>query len=418
MRQAIFRGYVARRWFRPLRKLLSEHLETNLFDEKRYAWAAHGRHASVQYEQDRPCKPLSHDMALKDAQFVEESGGWDRAGGAQQQQQEEEFGSRIDADLIMVLQSNNLRLAGLRPSTAPARRVGHTALEKEQIASMERYKRDLCKQEALEKGMDKLAKHRDEIRSSRETSKILAHLRARPSGVNVRVLQKPAMLERLSENKRHDAVRGDKVRAAKAAHVEALARQDALRQERLQRMRAQKEEEEFKLQVAALRRRTPKPRPESATSNPVMRGMRHLRHDMRDFSLQMVCNINMLSQHIQRAEKERVEQVEIDTSRRQVVTQRVHAQGSAAESKLQRAMSARVRARQNRVEKDALESYVKAKKTVQPMLKALESGTRGKSFQVVQHQRKMHDDLFGPKLGDDDASLPPQGARTSSSSSL
>ena len=90
---------------------------------------------------------------------------------------------------------------------------------------MERYKRDLCKQEALERGMDKLAKHRDEIRSSRETSKILAHLRSRPSGISLRVLQKPAILERLSDNKQQDAVRSDKVRAAKAAHVEALAMQ-------------------------------------------------------------------------------------------------------------------------------------------------------------------------------------------------
>jgi hypothetical protein len=61
--------------------------------------------------------------------------------------------------------------------------------------------------------------------------------------------------------------------------------------------------------VAALRRRTPKPRPDSATSNPVSREMRNVRHDTRDFSLQMACNINMLSQHIQRAEKERLEQV-------------------------------------------------------------------------------------------------------------
>ena len=61
--------------------------------------------------------------------------------------------------------------------------------------------------------------------------------------------------------------------------------------------------------MAALRRRTPKPRPDSATSNPVSREMRNVRHDTRAFSLQMACNINMLSQHIQRAEKERVEQV-------------------------------------------------------------------------------------------------------------
>lgn len=56
------------------------------------------------------------------------------------------------------------------------------------------------------------------------------------------------MLERMAA-KQQGTAPGDKVRAVKAAHVEAVERQEALRQERLQRIRAQKEDDEFKLQV-------------------------------------------------------------------------------------------------------------------------------------------------------------------------
>ena len=58
--------------------------------------------------------------------------------------------------------------------------------QKEQIAAMERYKRDLTKQEAQDKGHDKLTKHCDEIRIQRETRQIVAHLRSRPSGISLR----------------------------------------------------------------------------------------------------------------------------------------------------------------------------------------------------------------------------------------
>jgi len=49
-------------------------------------------------------------------------------------------------------------------------------------------------------------------------------------------------------------------------------------------------------------------------------------------------------------------------------------------------MGARSRARQNRAEKLALDGYVHAKNTVAPLLKALEIGPRGKSFQVLLKQ--------------------------------
>ena len=60
------------------------------------------------------------------------------------------------------------------------------ASQKEQIAAMERYKRDLAKQEAHDKGQGKLMRHRDDIRIERETRKLVAHLRARPLGIDLR----------------------------------------------------------------------------------------------------------------------------------------------------------------------------------------------------------------------------------------
>lgn len=77
---------------------------------------------------NQPSKVLAREMSLKEAQFVEENVGWEGGGGAGEAD-EWLHGSRIDADLIMVLQSDNLRLAGLRPSTASSRRLAHTAQE-------------------------------------------------------------------------------------------------------------------------------------------------------------------------------------------------------------------------------------------------------------------------------------------------
>ena len=84
----------------------------------------------VVQQMKKPSKALAREMSLKEAQFVEENVGWEGAGDASATEEDEWLhGSRIDADLIMVLQSDNLRLAGLRPSTAPARRLAHTAQE-------------------------------------------------------------------------------------------------------------------------------------------------------------------------------------------------------------------------------------------------------------------------------------------------
>ena len=57
-------------------------------------------------------------------------------------------------------------------------------------------------------------------------------------------------------------------------------------------------------------------------------------------------------------------------------------------------MSTRTRAKENRAEKAALENLVHAKRTVAPVLKALESGMRGKSFQVARKNRQLGNEIL------------------------
>ena len=72
--------------------------------------------------------------------------------------------SRIDADLVMRLQSENLRLAGLRPSAAPTNRLHHNAEDKERISAMLRFKKHVEMEEHQEKQNTKLDQLRSKIR--------------------------------------------------------------------------------------------------------------------------------------------------------------------------------------------------------------------------------------------------------------
>ena len=62
------------------------------------------------------------------------------------------------------MQSENLRLAGLRPSTVPTNRVHHNAEEKKPIIAMLRFKKHVEMEEHQEKQNTKLDQLRSKIR--------------------------------------------------------------------------------------------------------------------------------------------------------------------------------------------------------------------------------------------------------------
>ena len=131
--QAIFRGYVSRRWFAPLRQLMAKHLKTSLFDQQRLAWAAHGQAPSCHYSaaaapgwlppqlRQHPQRAVAHAECREGALVQEErASGWagdGRRADERQGREESTSAAQVDAQLVMRLQTNTLRLAGLRPMT-------------------------------------------------------------------------------------------------------------------------------------------------------------------------------------------------------------------------------------------------------------------------------------------------------------
>jgi hypothetical protein len=235
-----------------------------------------------------------------------------------------------------------------------------------------------------------------------DTKTIIRALRDRThnrTGLNLQTLQKPYTQQRVAAAQQAEmASTAHRVREQRASHVRAQAQVELLKQEQHERLRVQKQEEVFKQQLALVRNRTPTARPTSATSNPAQQQLRDVRHDTRDFSLQMMSRVNLLSKHMQRAEIERKDAMLLNQSKHNVLHQRLASNTSTAESKLERAMSARARAQEAHAEKAAIENLVHAKKTVAPVLKALESGMRGKSGQVARKNRELTNEILAAAL--------------------
>ena len=325
-------------------------------------------------------------------------GGWGGVGG----EGGEVEASRIDADLVMRLQSENLRLAGLRPSTAPTNRLHHNAEDKERISAMLRFKKHVQMEELQEKQNTKLDQLRSKIRQAHDTKTIIRALRDRTrnnTGLNLKTLQKPyTQLRDAAAKQAEIASTAHRAREQRASHVRAQAHVELWKQEQHERLRVQKQEDVFKQQLALVRNRTPTARPTSATSNPAQQQLRNVRHDTRDFSLQMMSRVNLLSKHMQRAEIERKDAMLLNMSKRNILHQRLASNTSTAESKLQQAMSARARAQEAHAEKAAIENLVQAKKAVAPVLKALESGMRGKNCHVARKNRELSNEMLAAAL--------------------
>ena len=88
----------------------------------------------------------------------------------------------------------------------------------------------------------------------------------------------------------------------------------------------------------------------------------------------------------------------LNMSKRNILHQRLASNTSTAESKLQQAMSARARAQEAHAEKAAIENLVQAKKAVAPVLKALESGMRGKNCHVAKKNQELSNEMLAAAL--------------------
>ncbi len=118
---------------------------------------------------------------------------------------------------------------------------------------------------------------------ARDTKKIYSALRNRThlgAGLNLKVLQKPyTEMQAAAARQAHTTTTAQRVQEQRASHVQAKAHVERNKLEQHRRLRVQKQEEDFKLQLASLRNRTPAARPESASSNPALAQLRHVRHD-------------------------------------------------------------------------------------------------------------------------------------------
>uniref|UniRef100_A0A7S4KAH4 Uncharacterized protein n=1 Tax=Guillardia theta TaxID=55529 RepID=A0A7S4KAH4_GUITH len=186
--QATFRGFHARMWFSQLQNFMEVHLGTSIFKEKLLSWKSR----AVQLRPHLSSKSgTGQDEQLQPSDIYDRAG---RRGGERKEEEEEEEEAEgyamLDTKVVMSLQTRNLRLAGLRPATAPHSKRDFVQEEKQNIAATIRYQREILQRESSDAEAARLESKQRRIRSARDRSRISQTLRAQPVELNVNLLQK------------------------------------------------------------------------------------------------------------------------------------------------------------------------------------------------------------------------------------
>jgi len=295
--QATFRGFHARIWFSQLQNFMEVHLGTSIFKEKLLSWKARADQIRPQLSST---SRTARDEQLQASSIYEWAGKRGGGGGGREGEREEEEKEGatyavMDTRVVMSLQTRNLRLAGLRPATAPLSKRGFMHVQKQNIAATIRYQREISQRESLDAEAARLESKQRRIRSARDRNRISQTLRTQPVELNVNLLQRMHKWE--IPNKIFLSERQSASLSARARKAEEAAKQAKRTEEKIQRI--QHLEAAQAAQASEMEKK--KHRLRSARE-----GGR--REEDRGFSLTFASSMNLVSSHMEKVELERINQ--------------------------------------------------------------------------------------------------------------